>query len=144
MKQQLTLQEWQEYLVRKLRFSNRNDWGDSSKYCLYIKTLGGFNIYMSIHFDGECLLIILNNSQVVYNDFLNPCTIEEFQSKILDNTSIGDTVIDCCMGGGSTGMMSKKNGRNFIGIELDEKYFNIAKDFSVARIYTKFNEYTDF
>ena len=47
---------------------------------------------------------------------------------ILDNTSIGDTVIDCCMGGGSTGMMSKKNGRNFIGIELDEKYFNIAKE----------------
>ena len=46
---------------------------------------------------------------------------------ILDNTNIGDTVIDCCMGGGSTGMMSKKNGRNFIGIELDEKYFNIAK-----------------
>ena len=47
---------------------------------------------------------------------------------ILDNTNIGDTVIDCCMGGGSTGMMSKKNGRNFIGIELDEKYFNIAKE----------------
>lgn len=46
---------------------------------------------------------------------------------ILDNTNEGDTIIDCCMGSGSTGIVALKNNRNFIGIELDEKYFYIAK-----------------
>lgn len=47
---------------------------------------------------------------------------------ILDNTNEGDTIIDCCMGSGSTGIVALKNNRNFIGIELDENYFKIAKE----------------
>ena len=39
----------------------------------------------------------------------------------------GDTVLDCFMGSGTTGKMALLNNRNFIGIELDEGYFNIAK-----------------
>ncbi len=46
---------------------------------------------------------------------------------ILDNTNEGDTVIDCCMGSGSTGIVAVKLKRNFIGIEIDDKYFDIAK-----------------
>ena len=38
-----------------------------------------------------------------------------------------DTVLDFTMGSGSTGVACKDTNRNFIGIELDEKYFNIAK-----------------
>lgn len=38
-----------------------------------------------------------------------------------------DTVLDNCMGAGSCGIACKKLNRNFIGIELDEKYFTIAK-----------------
>lgn len=37
-----------------------------------------------------------------------------------------DTVLDSCMGSGSTGVACKNTNRNFIGIELEEKYFNIA------------------
>jgi DNA modification methylase len=47
---------------------------------------------------------------------------------ILDNTSDGDLVVDTCAGSGSTGIVSIKNNRQFIGIELDEKYFEIAKE----------------
>lgn len=40
----------------------------------------------------------------------------------------GDLILDNCMGSGSTGIACINTNRNFIGIELDEKYFDIAKD----------------
>ena len=38
-----------------------------------------------------------------------------------------DTVLDCFMGSGTTGLACKNLNRNFIGIEIDKQYFNIAK-----------------
>ena len=43
-------------------------------------------------------------------------------------TKEGETVLDNCMGSGSTGVACINTNRNFIGIELDENYFNIAKE----------------
>lgn len=43
-------------------------------------------------------------------------------------TNQGATVLDNCMGSGSTGVACINTDRNFIGIELDKQYFNIAKD----------------
>ena len=43
-------------------------------------------------------------------------------------TNERETVLDNCMGSGSTGVACKNTNRDFIGIELDEKYFNIAKE----------------
>lgn len=43
-------------------------------------------------------------------------------------TNEGETVLDNCMGSGSTGIACINANRKFIGIELDEKYFKIAKD----------------
>jgi len=39
----------------------------------------------------------------------------------------GETVLDNCMGSGSTGVACVNTKRNFIGIEKDDKYFEIAK-----------------
>ena len=38
-------------------------------------------------------------------------------------TNEGMTVLDNCMGSGSTGVAAKELNRNFIGMELDPKYF---------------------
>lgn len=42
-------------------------------------------------------------------------------------TNEGDTVLDNCMGSGTTGVACINTGRKFIGIELDQGYFDIAK-----------------
>ena len=47
--------------------------------------------------------------------------------QIVSWTNEGDTVLDPFMGSGTTGKMAKGTKRAFIGIEIDEKYFAIAK-----------------
>ena len=42
-------------------------------------------------------------------------------------TNPGETVLDNCMGSGSTGVACVNTGRNFIGVELDDNYFEIAE-----------------
>jgi len=43
-------------------------------------------------------------------------------------TNEGETVLDNCMGSGTTGIACLRTMRNFIGIEKEEKYFNIATE----------------
>jgi site-specific DNA-methyltransferase (adenine-specific) len=43
-------------------------------------------------------------------------------------TNDGEVVLDNCMGSGSTGIACLNTNRKFIGIELDEKYFEMAKN----------------
>lgn len=54
-----------------------------------------------------------------------PVALLEYLIKTYTNEN--ETVLDNCMGSGSTGVACINTNRNFIGIELDEKYFEIAK-----------------
>ena len=55
-----------------------------------------------------------------------PVALMEYLIKTYTND--GELVLDFTMGSGTTGVACKNTNRNFIGIELDEKYFDIAKD----------------
>lgn len=55
-----------------------------------------------------------------------PVALMEYLIKTYTNEC--ETVLDNCMGSGTTGVACKNLNRNFIGIELDEDYFNIAKE----------------
>ena len=44
-----------------------------------------------------------------------------------NSSQVGDTVLDPFMGVGSTGVACKELNRNFIGVELDKQYFDIAE-----------------
>lgn len=47
---------------------------------------------------------------------------------ILDNSNEKDVILDPCMGSGSHILVALQNNRKAIGIELNDEYFNIAKD----------------
>tara|TARA_R110001632_G_C11263320_1_gene410108 strand:+ start:45 stop:803 length:759 start_codon:yes stop_codon:yes gene_type:complete len=55
-----------------------------------------------------------------------PVALMEYLIKTYTNE--GDTVLDFTMGSGSTGVAAKNLNRKFIGIEMDEGYFNIASE----------------
>lgn len=55
-----------------------------------------------------------------------PVDLLEYLIKTYSNE--GEVVLDNCMGSGSTGVACVNTNRKFIGIELDEKYFEIAKN----------------
>lgn len=55
-----------------------------------------------------------------------PVALLEYLIKTYTNKE--DLVLDNCMGSGSTGVACLNTNRNFIGIELDANYFNIAKE----------------
>ena len=55
-----------------------------------------------------------------------PIKLMEYLVKTYTNE--GDLVLDFTMGSGSTGVACLNTNRRFVGIELDEKYFNIAKE----------------
>ena len=55
-------------------------------------------------------------------------SVELLEWLINTYTDEGETVLDNCMGSGSTGVACINTNRNFIGYELDEHYFQIAKE----------------
>ena len=63
-------------------------------------------------------------------EVLHPATFPEqlAHDHIISWSNEGDVVFDPFTGSGTTGKMAKLTGRKFIGIEMDETYFNIAKE----------------
>lgn len=51
-----------------------------------------------------------------------------FEELITDNTNENEIVFDPFMGSGTTGVACLNTNRKFVGIELDENYFNLAKE----------------
>ena len=54
-----------------------------------------------------------------------PVTLCEYLIKTYSNEN--DVVLDNCMGSGSTGIACLNTNRKFIGIELNDNYFDVAK-----------------
>lgn len=68
----------------------------------------------------------VHKTEECYHPTQKPVPLCEYIIKTYSNE--GDTVFDSFMGSGSTGVACVNTGRNFIGMELDEKYFCIAQD----------------
>jgi site-specific DNA-methyltransferase (adenine-specific) len=66
------------------------------------------------------------HSSVMIHPTQKPIELLEWLIKTYTNE--GDLVLDNCCGSGSTGVACMNTNRRFIGIELDEKYLQIAKE----------------
>ena len=88
---------------------------------------GGLNSIITINKGDRFPLQLLkfNRDKNKVHPTQKPVALLEYLIKTYTNEN--DTVLDFTMGSGSTGVACKNTNRNFIGIELDKKYFNIAK-----------------
>ena len=71
-------------------------------------------------------ILYYNLDKDKYHPTQKPIALLEYLIKTYTNES--ETVLDFTMGSGSTGVACINTNRNFIGIEKEEKYFNIAKE----------------
>ncbi len=90
-------------------------------------TTGTFNNESKVLHDFvESSLTTKNEKKFGKHPTQKPLSILNRFTKVLSNE--GDIVCDPFMGSGSTGVSCEINNRQFIGIELDEEYYNISKN----------------
>lgn len=75
-----------------------------------------------------------SQNDMIFHPTQKPTDLLEYLIKTYTNEN--ETVLDFTMGSGSTGVACMNTNRRFIGIELDENYFNI----SVNRIFENYNK----
>lgn len=79
--------------------------------------------------DGRPPSSVIRIHKVNANKLVHPNEkpVELFRYLIDTLCPRGGVVLDCFMGSGASGVAAKMNGREYIGIELDEKYFALSK-----------------
>lgn len=106
-----------------------NKIGDNAGFSI-TQTGGGGPKPIEYHDDGTRypLQIIEFNRDSMYEEKYHPTQkpIELLEYLIKTYTNEGETVLDFTMGSGSTGVACKNLNRKFIGIELNEEYYNIS------------------
>ena len=83
-----------------------------------------FNLWEGKKFKSN--IFKYDRSDVGHHPTQKPVLLLEDLIKTFSNEN--DLVVDLTMGSGSTGVAAKNTNRSFIGIELDDKYFDIAKN----------------
>jgi site-specific DNA-methyltransferase (adenine-specific) len=74
---------------------------------------------------GGCAAVWIHNKISGDHPTQKPLTL--IKDWVADFTDPGETILDPFMGSGTTGVAALEMGRNFTGIEIDKKYFNIAQ-----------------
>ena len=95
-------------------------------YFTYKKKTGTFNNENKmIHDFIETSVVSNGEKKAGKHPTQKPIALLEHFVKLLSNE--GDLVVDPFMGSGSTGVVCKKLGRNFVGVEFDKEYYEIAQ-----------------
>ena len=95
----------------------------------HTKNYGSFGTTISTSKDKRYpinVLDFINGNSHIGHPTQKPVDLLEYMIKTYTND--GDLVLDNTMGSGSTGVAAVKNNRRFIGMEMNEEYFKIAKE----------------
>lgn len=100
--------------------------GNDSTYN-FMETVKNKNINTTLRFPQDVINFtdLTGNSKERLHSTQKPIALIEYLVKTY--TQENETVLDFTMGSGTTGVACKNLNRNFIGIELDKNYFEIAK-----------------
>lgn len=103
-----------------------NKYLSDTEYCFYARKSG---YCMPENYSDASTLysapINLKDKKKYNHPTIKP--IELLEKLIRNSSKKGQTILDCFMGSGSTGVACKNLDRSFIGIELDDEYYNIAE-----------------
>ena len=105
-----------------------NKYLSDTEYCVFARQRG-VKVYGTYHTKRKFYVTpknIADKKRYGGHPTIKPQEIIE--NLITNSSERGGVVLDCFMGSGTTGAAAKKLGRSFIGIELDKKYFDIAKE----------------
>ena len=96
------------------------------EYIIYVHTKGSvFNNDAPFEYKKKCKIYPIMTSKGKLHPTQKPLKlIEEF---VMLHSLENQTVLDCFMGSGTCGVACKNLNRNFIGVELNKEYFEIAK-----------------
>lgn len=104
-----------------------NKYLSDTEYCLFfresgVKILGSFETKKTYYVTP----LNIKDKQKYNHPTVKPLDI--IQNLIVNSSNEGDVVLDPFVGSGTTGVACKNLHRNFIGIELDKHYFDVASE----------------
>lgn len=108
--------------------ATNGSWLPNLEYCLVFKQEGSPRYNDGIEHKSKWFISPTNKAD---KDLYDHPTIKDLQmvkNHIKHSTNKGDVVLDCYMGSGTTCVACKELERQYIGIEINPKYYEIAKD----------------
>lgn len=108
--------------------ATNNTWLPDLEYCLVFKEKGAYRYNDGYELKSKWYLSPINkNDKYLYSHpTIKP--LELVKRHLLHSTKENDIVLDCFLGSGTTAVAAKQLGRHYLGFELNENYYKIAKD----------------
>lgn len=97
------------------------------EYCLYFWEQGAL---IDIPFERARTVYLTKNNIEDKKNFKHPTikNIKIIENLVANSSQAGDVILDPFVGSGTTCVAAKRLGRKYIGFEINEKYYKIAKD----------------
>lgn len=104
-----------------------NTYLSDTEYCVFARD-GGVKLYGSVETKKKYYVTSINTAdkELYKHPTIKPLNI--IKNLIINSSKENEVVLDCFMGSGTTCVAAKELNRQYIGIELNPKFYEIAKD----------------